>query len=128
MADRGLITTLTSAILSNMGPHLKTTHSESSDSAFSSQNQPAVNPGVSDDQTGMASNQVNPGVSDDQTGAESQKWAAEESADSEIADSEIVGIIRGGKRGRVGCYRRGICFPQLALGGQRGTEYLFRYY
>ena len=77
VADRGLITALTSAILSNIDPILKNTYSESSDSAFSSQNQP-VNPGVSDDQTGMETNQVNPGVSDDQTGAESRKRAAEE--------------------------------------------------
>ena len=82
VADRGLITSLTSAILSNIDPNLKNTCSESSNSAFSSQNQP-VNPGVSDDQTGMETNQVNPGVSDDQTCAESRKRAAEESADSE---------------------------------------------
>ena len=82
VADRGLITALTSAILSNIDPILKNTYSESSDSAFSSQNQP-VNPGVSDDQTGMETNQVNPGVSDDQTGAESRKRAAEKPADSE---------------------------------------------
>ena len=48
---------------------------------FSRQNLP-VNPGVSDDQTGMETNQVNPGVSDNQTVAESRKRAAEESADS----------------------------------------------
>ena len=78
VADRGLITALTSTILmSNIDPNLKNTYSESSNSAFSSQNQP-VNPGVSDDQTGMETNQVNPGVSDDQTGAESRKRAAEE--------------------------------------------------
>ena len=68
--------------MSNIDPNLKNTYSESSNSAFSSQNQP-VNPGVSDDQTGMETNQVNPGVSDDQTGAESRKRAAEEAADSE---------------------------------------------
>ena len=82
VADRGLITALTSAILSNIDPNLKNMYSESSNSAFSSQNQP-VNPRVSDDQTGMETNQVNPGVSDDQTGTESRKRAAEESADSE---------------------------------------------
>ena len=82
VADRSLITALTSAILSNMDPQLKNTKSESSNSALSSQNQP-INPGVSDDQTGTLSKQVNPGVSFDQTGTENHRRAAEGSADSE---------------------------------------------
>ncbi len=82
VADRSLITALTSAILSNMDPQLKNTNSESSNSALSSQNQP-INPGVSDDQTGTLSKQVNPGVSFDQTGTENHRRAAEGSADSE---------------------------------------------
>ena len=82
MADRGLINALTQAILSRIYPNLKNMYSKSSNSAFSSQNQ-YVNPGVSDNQTGMETNQVNPGVSDHQTGTECRKRAAEESADSE---------------------------------------------
>ena len=82
VADRSLITALTSAILSNMDHQLKNTKSESSNSALSSQNQP-INPGVSDDQTGTLSKQVNPGVSFDQTGTENHRRAAEGSADSE---------------------------------------------
>lgn len=41
----------------------------------------SVKPGVSDDQTGMSSNQINPGVSDNQTGMSSNRVKPEVSDD-----------------------------------------------
>ena len=51
---------------------------------MSGQNQ-AVDPGLSDNQTGMSINRVNPGVSNGQTGSEQLKRAAENSADLSIS-------------------------------------------
>ena len=76
LADQGLITALSSTILSNIVPQWKSTINEPV-SALSSQIQ-TVNPGVSDDQTGMSTKKVNPGVSDDQTGSKRSKRPLEE--------------------------------------------------
>ena len=81
-ANRDLFTTLSSAIFGNMSVQSKPINNNGTISAFSSQVK-TVNPGVSDEQTGMASNQVNPGVFDGQTGSVNSKRAAEVSADVE---------------------------------------------
>ena len=83
VADRGFISMLSSAILSNIGPQLNKSQDDSNINRAVSSPIQTVNPGVSDDQTGMLSNQINPGVSDDQMGSASVKRAAEVSADPE---------------------------------------------
>ena len=74
---------LSSAILSNIGPQLNKSQDDSNINRAVASSIQTVNPGVSDNQTGMLSNQINPGVSDDQMGSVSVKRAADVSADRE---------------------------------------------
>ncbi len=81
VADRGFLSTLSTAILSNIGPQLNNSQDDTNSNRAVSSPKHALEPGVSDDQTGMLSNQVNPGVSDDQTGTANLKQAALVSVD-----------------------------------------------
>ncbi len=81
VADRGFLSTLSAAILSNIGPQFNNSQDDTNSNRAVSSPKHALELGVSDDQTGMLSNQVNPGVSDDQTGTANLKRAALVSVD-----------------------------------------------